>query len=335
VFNLHCIAGRRSPIRGCVSATACRRGFTLVEMLVVIAIIALLMGLLLPAVQSARESGRRIACTNNLKQWSLAMLMHHDSMGHFPYGTSRTNPPGLEATIPVPPDAPEGTIPRRTFIISLWPYLEATSLADGYNYDQQFNSATNAPLSNTPLSVYYCPSDRPGAKSAPTRGRFRQVCTPNYIINWGTSTYSGAGRKAPFGWLSGWTWHNQVPYCTQIASIRDGSSTTLLMSELALPPQDGSPDNRAHRFNDVGAPGFMTRTTPNSSVPDDIQSCEPYLPCRVSGRGAMSLTARSRHTGGVVVTMCDGSVRFVTDSVDIGTWQALSTMADGDLVGEY
>lgn len=307
------------------------RGFTLVELLVVIAIIALLIALLLPAVQSARESGRRISCTNNLKQWSLAMLRHHESLGHFPYGTSRTNPPGLEATVSVPPNPPEGTVPRRTFIIPLWPYLEATSLSDRYNYDELFNTPTNGPLCNTPLSVYYCPSDRPGAKTGPNK----QVCTPNYIINWGTSTYSGAGRKAPFGWLSGWTWHNQRPYCTQIASIRDGTSTTLLMSEVALPPQNGSQDNRAHRFNDVGAPGFMTRTTPNSSVPDDIETCEPYLPCRVSGRGAMSLTARSRHTGGVVAAMCDGSVRFVSDSVDIGTWQALSTMNQRDIVDAY
>jgi prepilin-type N-terminal cleavage/methylation domain-containing protein/prepilin-type processing-associated H-X9-DG protein len=317
--------------------TSRRRGFTLVELLVVIAIIALLMGLLLPAVQSARESGRRIACTNNLKQWALAMLRHHESMGHFPYGTSRTNPPGLEAaTGKAPSDAPPGTIPRRTFIIPLWPYLEATALAEGYNYDQQFNFHTNGPLCNTPLSVYYCPSDRPGAKSGFNPSRpFEQVCTPNYVINWGTTTYMNAGRRAPFGWLSGWNWSTSVPYCTQIASIRDGTSTTLLMSEVALPPQDGSPDNRAHRFNDVGAPGFMTRTTPNSSVPDEIERCEPYLPCRVSVRGAMSLAARSRHPGGVVVALCDGSVRFVTDSVDIGTWQALSTMADGDLVGEY
>ena len=305
------------------------RAFTLVELLVVIAIIGVLVGLLLPAIQATRESGRRGSCTNNLKQWALAMQSHHDARRAFPYGTSRTNPPGLEASIFPAPANP----PRRTFVVSLWPYLEATTLATAYNYDEIFTTATNQPLGNTPLGVYYCPSDRPGAKAAANAST--KVCAVNYIINWGTTTFSGAGRRAPFGWLGGWTWHNQLPYRTRIADITDGTSKTLLMSEVALPPQDAVVDTRPHRFNDVGSPGFMTRTTPNSTVPDDLEQCTPYLPCRVSGRGEMSLAARSRHPGGVVAALCDGSVRFVTDAVNIGTWQALSTMANGDLVGEY
>jgi prepilin-type N-terminal cleavage/methylation domain-containing protein/prepilin-type processing-associated H-X9-DG protein len=323
------------PVHESAHTAACRRdrGFTLVELLVVIAIIALLIGLLLPAVQSARESGRRMSCTNNLKQWALAMLAHHDSMGHFPYGTSRTNPPGLEATVPVPAVPTPANVPRRTFIVSLWPYLEARALSDRYDFGQLFASDVNRPVCNTPLNVYYCPSDRPNAKAGGNTNT--NVCAVNYIINWGTSTYSGAGRRAPFGWLAGWTWHNQQPYCTQIAHIVDGASTTLLMSEVALPPQDADHDTRPHRFNDVGAPGFMTRTTPNSSVEDDLEHCVSYLPCRVSGRGAMSLAARSRHPGGVVAAMCDGSVTFVTDSIDIGTWQALSTMNQREIVDFY
>jgi len=311
----------------------CSGGFTLVELLVVIAIIGLLVALLLPSIQATRESGRRASCTNNLKQWGLAMQSHHDALRRLPYGTSRTNPQGLEASVPVPPNPPAGSVPRRTFIIALWPYLEATALASAYNYDELFNTATNRPLCNTPLGVYYCPSDRPGAKAGGNNNT--NVRAVNYIINWGTSTYSGAGRRAPFGWLGGWTWHNQLPYRTRFADITDGTSKTLLMSEVALPPQDSVIDTRPHRFNDVGSPGFMTRITPNSSVPDDIEDCDPYLPCRVSGRGAMSLAARSRHPGGVVIALCDGSVRFVTDAVNIGTWQALSTMNQGDAVGEY
>jgi prepilin-type N-terminal cleavage/methylation domain-containing protein len=310
-----------------------RRAFTLVELLVVIAIIGVLVGLLLPAIQTARESGRRASCVNNLKQWALAMHSHHDALKRLPYGTSRTNPPGQEASVPVPAVVTVENMPRHTFIVRLWPYLEAVALSSLYNYDQQLNSTTNRNASSKPLAVYYCPSDRPGAMNSANAST--NFCAPNYIINWGISTYSGAGRRAPFGWTAGWTWHNQRPYRTRMADITDGTSKTLLMSEVALPPQDSVVDTRPHRFNDVGAPGFMTRTTPNSSIEDDLEQCTPYLPCRVSGRGAMSLAARSRHPGGVVVALCDGSARFVTDSVDIGTWQALSTMADGDRVGDY
>lgn len=176
--------------------------------------------------------------------------------------------------------------------------------------------------------MYYCPSDRPGAKCD-------DLCAPNYLLNWGTTTFGNAGRKAPFGWLVGTTWNNNVPYQTRTADITDGTTKTLLMSEVVVVPEDTDRDTRSRRFNDVGAPGFMTRTTPNSSIADDVENCVTYLPCITSTRVNISLAARSRHAGGVVVAMCDGSVKFINDQIDIGTWQALSTMAEGDLPGDF
>jgi len=181
----------------------------------------------------------------------------------------------------------------------------------------------------TPIELYYCPSDRPGAKDHAAN------CAPNYLVNWGSTKFAGAGRKAPFGWLSGESWHNQRPYRTKVADISDGTSKTLLMSEVVVAPNDSDEDTRPKRFSDIGAPGFMTRTTPNSVVDDDIEHCVDYLPCRTSSRADISLAARSRHAGGVVVSMCDGSVKFINDQIDIGTWQALSTMAEGDLPGDF
>jgi prepilin-type processing-associated H-X9-DG protein len=291
--------------------------------LVVIAIIGTLIGLLLPAVQAAREAARRSSCVNNLKQWGLAMHSHHDALKHFPYGTTRNNPPGTEeATVTT-------TTSRRTFVISLWPYLEALELYSQYNFGKYFNVSPNNGLCSTPISSYYCPSDRPNAKA-------EGLCAPNYLLNWGPTKFVGAGRKAPFGWLAGTTWNNNKPYCIRVADITDGTSKTLLMSEVVVQPQDDNPlDTRSRRFNDVGAPGFMARTTPNSGIDDDLENCTTYLPCRTSARVDISLAARSRHSGGVATAMCDGSVRFINDTVDIGTWQALSTMAEGDIPGDY
>lgn len=297
-------------------------GFTLVELLVVIAIIGTLIALLLPAIQAAREAGRRASCVNNLKQWGLAMHSHHDALKYFPYGTNRNYPAGAEvATVTSSPS-------RRTFVISLWPYIERLDLYSQYSFGVLFNTSPNKALCSTPIAPYYCPSDRPNAK-------VDTLCAPNYLVNWGTTTFANAGRKAPFGWLVGTTWNNNVPYCTRVADITDGTSKTLLMSEVVVVPKDADVDTRSRRFNDVGAPGFMTRTTPNSSIADDLEDCLNYLPCRDSLRVDISFTARSRHGGGVVAAMCDGSVRFVNDTIDIGTWQALSTMAEGDIPGEY
>lgn len=229
-----------------------RSAFTLVELLVVIAIIGTLVGLLLPAVQSARESARRSQCTNNLKQWGLAMHNHHDATRYLPYGTNRLNPPGSEATTPL--------------------------------------------------------------------------------------TGSANRRKAPFGWLSGTSFTNSVPYQTKFAEITDGTSKTLRMAECRVTGKDTSPDIRGHVFDDNGGPFFMAANPPNSGI-DQAHRCDPSSdnpPCQAASTGGgSSLAARSRHSGGVSVVMCDSAVRFVADTIDPNTWRALSTMNEGEPGGDY
>jgi prepilin-type N-terminal cleavage/methylation domain-containing protein/prepilin-type processing-associated H-X9-DG protein len=311
-----------SPHRRC-------SGFTLVELLVVIAIIGTLVGLLLPAVQAAREAARRSSCTNNFKQWGLAMQSHHDATRFLPYGCNRTNPPGSEV---------QGTgdqSARRTFIVSLWPYLEQLDLASRWSPAVGFWEAPNNDLRRIPVSHYYCPSDRPGATGK-----------VNYAPNWGMNFFvpnlSQHNRAAPFGvrdHTTGITTYK--PYSTAFKDITDGLSQTLLMMELKFNQSSTVSDPRGALFDDYHS-YVMTRGTPNSGsdscATDSGCSDTADLPAAVPGennRVRNSFNSRSRHSGGVNVVLCDGSVRFIADSITTMTWQRLSTMRDGNVVGDY
>ena len=158
-----------------------RSAFTLVELLVVIAIIGILVALLLPAVQAAREAARRMKCVNQMKQWALAMQMHHDAKNRLPAGGFSSD------------GADSGS--RHSWVPFLWPYVEESAIADKYNYDVCYAKPTNAypvasPLaanapSNIPIPLYYCPSDRGNGfyrnKTASIRG--------NYVCNWGPMVF--------------------------------------------------------------------------------------------------------------------------------------------------
>ena len=318
-----------------------RRAFTLVELLVVIAIIGTLVGLLLPAVQAAREAARRSQCSNNLKQWGLAMHSHHDANRYLPYGANRAYPMGSEATN-------TDTLRRRTFIISLWPYLEQADLFARWNATEGWYYPNNTKLTIVRATHYYCPSDRPGAmyfaegSLGGTSGQY-PACRVNYVPNYGATTASDNAnrRKAPFGLLSGTGYGTYVPYRTKFADITDGTSKTLLMAECRVTGRDVSLDARGNIFDDNQGPFFMAANPPNSGI-DQTNRCDPALdnpPCQTvgtsTGGGGSSLAARSRHSGGVSVVMCDSAVRFVADMIDPDTWRAVSTMNGGESGGDY
>jgi len=328
--------------------TLVRSGFTLVELLVVIAIIGTLVGLLLPAVQAAREAARRSSCTNNIRQWALAMQNYHDAQSALPYGASRTSPPGNEATEgSYTGSTPGQTLARRSWIQVLWPYIELAELANRYNYTANYdsgavvNGVSNSSLVQRTAPVYSCPSDRPGAKDTDSISAF--CAKVNYVVNWGTSQLYDSTkptRPAPFGYLSGTNWQNFVPYRLKAKDITDGLSKTLLFSEIRFQTTDSPTDYRGVVFMEFGPPGFMTRATPNNGT-DTVRSgnCNSSsdLPCvnEPGDRRAISLVARSRHGGGVNAAMCDASVSFISDSIDLNTWQWLSTRAGGETTGDY
>ena len=315
----------------------------------VIAIIGTLVGLLLPAVQAAREATRRSACSNNLKQWGVAMANYHDAKLKLPNNVTSAN---------------SASRPRRGFVVDLWPFIEEQRLRDRWDFTKQnWESTSNAARSTppgaagVPVPVYFCPSDRPGSIYQDSA---TIVARGNYSLNYGNRTYgylsaadgtTTPATYAPFVILT-YDTANAVNSRPNYKNFTDGLSKTLLMAEVISARWDASSStdwtqsdfrgvmaNDSYFHSNSGgtfiANLFMTIDTPNSSVADN-NLCNPKtdtdakMPCTggnvTSGRKA---AARSRHSGGVNAVLADGAVRFIDDSIELGVWQALGTMNGG------
>lgn len=317
-----------------------RRGFTLVELLVVIAIIGMLVALLLPAVQAARESARRSQCVNNLKQLGIAAQNYHDSHQELM--------PGARSCC------------WGTWQYFILPYMEQVQLAALYSTEtpyiigsiSDYNStaASMTTLTQTRLPSLTCPSDAP--QNRPDVDRTLH----NYLGNMGNTNHLRldipATGGAPAIKFQGaplpateWKDVNDPPdktETTRFSQIADGLSNTLLFSE-TVQGESGDAnrlDLRGFTWWGWGA-GFETSLTPNTSQPDRLQNsgyCNTANPNNPPCIGhsipanVMRNAARSRHPGGVNAAMCDGSVRFYSDDVDELSWLAAGT-TDGGEVG--
>lgn len=311
-----------------------KKGFTLVELLVVIAIIGILIALLLPAVQAAREAARRAQCTNNCKQVCLALHMYHDAHGQFPPGYGYIT---------------DSSYCEWPWCMRLFDYIEQDAVVDSIDWTWNPGYAfAGIPVGNQQaieanIAILQCPSDPSAAKRFDEEG----TCS-EYVQNppYGRTSYAGnfgRGQMEADDHVDGIFAKNSN---TSIRDITDGTSNTTLVSELVA---GGTCSIRGAVAYDEG-PVYMHNYSPNDPTPDMTRWCDENdgnnsakSPCIYSsgtlGGGILSNdlnmvlhTSRSMHAGGVNSGLCDGTVRFVSEDIDLDVWWALGTPAGGEVL---
>ena len=336
-----------------------RLGFTLIELLVVIAIIGVLVALLLPAVQQAREAARRSQCRNNLKQIGLAMHNYHDAHGCFPISVGWNAVTGER----------QGAFSDKVFML---PYLDQGAAYNKVNFNDfpwdsgGWFTTTNITSMSMRLPVFLCPSEPNMTKGG--------AANFNYAINNGVQPFTQAGLgpghngfASAFGWPGNGTNPDAGP--VRAGSVPDGLSMTAAYAEITIDP--GNNYNKKWTMHDWTS----SATTPAANR----QLCNSYDISKAifntdGGRAGMKgcswgwgfggvaasythtmnpndkachngnvedwsgnnmVASQSAHVGGVHVCMGDGSVRFVSENINWPTWTAIGTRAGGEVAGDF
>jgi prepilin-type N-terminal cleavage/methylation domain-containing protein/prepilin-type processing-associated H-X9-DG protein len=310
-----------------------RRGFTLIELLVVIAIIAILIGLLLPAVQKVREAAARSTCQNNLKQLGLALHNHESSYGYFP---SSIRPSGST------------TLPRVSWLIPTLAYIEQDNLRKNYDTTKTWSDGTaNLAITSQKIKILQCPSSlNPEIKDGdPQTGAWNIVAVTDYAAATQVHALSGLPNVGP-----GIMEKNKSPG-NRILAVSDGLSNTIAVTESAGRPQIyrlGKPfDNPASGLGHLVNGGGWARPASDLDFYTSTADGTTYPgPCAVGCTNGFVFSAYpdpafvtegssapySFHTGGVNTLMGDGSVRFVRQTVSTTTFAQLVTRAGGEVI---
>lgn len=330
-----------------------RKGFTLVELLVVIAIIGILVGLLLPAVQAAREAARRMQCSNNVKQLGLATHNYHDTFKSFPVCFFETAIGGLTS-----PSQGRQT----SWLTGVLPYIEQSALFNmidftkGLTNDPRSPGPANPPVgpSNPWVAMqkipgFKCPSD----SSPDTLASRSDAPAPLAVIAFATTSYKGvaganwgwgATQSAALPWTNtrfgvssngldrgngmffrGWSF----PYKTNMRDVTDGTSNTLMVGEAIA------------SYSQWNWWWLNNATTATTSIPLNAPAvCAAYTPATMNKKAGLiackgdwnnNYSFASQHTGGGNFSLADGSVRFVSDSIDRDIYRGMATISGGEV----
>jgi len=345
-----------------------RRGFTLIELLVVIAIIAVLIGLLLPAVQKVREAAARAKCQNNLKQICLAAHNYESSTGGFPPGAGKlpVQPSGPPVVSGATVTFPSGTS-RPSVQVLILPYVEQASLYNLYKLDYDVHVAPENELPRAQeVPFFLCPSDLSDAKQANTTNTLGSSFfgRSNYFANAGRAPSALNDAEGLGGVYAGiffieYTSQQVIkfggnPRQVKILDIADGTSNTAMFSEIKKGQKNSdrdywdvrndsggnytnTPDQVDPPANCAGAltysyaglqysrAGTMWTEFYNHTVVPNSKTWDCVDPSLVRGY----IGARSYHSGGVNVGFADGSIRFITDSIEARTWRLMGSRSDG------